>query len=50
MVDPQDCERISDVTDVDACVDDLESEAYIGKVPDTLKGGLAGLQASFESL
>ena len=49
MVDPQDCERVSDVTDVDACVDDLESEAYIGKVPDTLKGGLAGLQASFES-
>ena len=50
MVDPQDCERVSDVTDMDACVDDLESEAYIGKVPDTLKGGLAGLQASFESL
>ena len=50
MVDPQDCERVSDVTDVDMCVDDLESEAYIGKVPDTLKGGLAGLQASFESL
>ena len=49
MVDPQDCERVSDITDVDMCVSDLESEAYIGKVPDTLKGGLAGLQASFAS-
>ena len=26
MVDPQDCERVSDVTDMDACVDDLESD------------------------
>ena len=50
MVDPQDCERVSDVTELDSRISDLDSEAYIGKVPDTLKGGLAGLQASLDSL
>ena len=42
MVDPQDCERVSDVTDMDACVD--EESGVHGKVARHAEGGLAGLQ------
>jgi len=50
IVDPEDCERASDVTDMDACVSDLESEAYIGRVPGALRGGLSSVKASMDAI